>query len=138
MTTMLGRLRDAQNAHDAEGMAALFADDYASSQPVHPGRIFVGSAQVLKNWTAAFQAVPDLFSELVSSTVDGNTEWGEWYWHGHYTDGSPFAMGGVMILVVREGLIAEARLYMEPVEAVSEDIEAAVRELTKAPSAETP
>jgi hypothetical protein len=38
---MLKRLRDAQNAHDAKGMAALFAEDYASSQPLHAGRAFV-------------------------------------------------------------------------------------------------
>jgi hypothetical protein len=36
-----------------------------------------------------------------------------------------------MIMVIRDGLIAEARLYMEPVETVDEDIDAAVRELTK-------
>jgi hypothetical protein len=61
MPTMLERLRDAQNAHDAKQMAALFADDYASSQPVHPGRAFVGPAQVLQNWTAAFEGVSDSF-----------------------------------------------------------------------------
>jgi len=34
-------------------------------------------------------------------------------------------------MVIRDGLIAEARLYMEPVETVDEDIDAAVREITK-------
>ena len=38
-----------------------------------------------------------------------------------------------MIMVIRDGLIAEARLYMEPVETVAEDIDAAVRGLTKQP-----
>ena len=135
---MLERLRNAQNAHDAKGMAALFAEDYASSQPLHAGRAFVGSAQVLENWTAVFEGVPDFASELVSYSIDGNTEWGEWYWHGRHLDGSVFAMRGVTIFVVRSDLIAEARLYMEPVDPANEDIEAAVQELYKPPPAETP
>ena len=105
---MLERLRNVQNAHDAEGMAALFAEDYASSQPLHAGRAFVGRAQVLENWTAVFEGVPDFVSELVSYSIDGNTEWGEWYWHGRHLDGSAFAMRGVTIFVVRSDLIAEA------------------------------
>ncbi len=136
--TMLERLRNAQNAHDAEGMAALFAEDYASSQPLHAGRAFVGRAQVLENWTAVFEGMPDFVSELVSCSIDGNTEWGEWYWHGRHLDGSAFAMRGVTIFVVRSDLIAEARLYMEPVDTANEDIEAAVQELYKPPPAETP
>ena len=67
------------------------------------------------------------------SSVDGEVEWGEWHWHGHHVDGSPFAMRGVTIFVVRDGLVAEGRLYMEPVEADGGDIEAAVQELYKPP-----
>jgi hypothetical protein len=85
---MLERLRDAQNAHDAERLAALFAEDYVSSQPLHGGRAFVGRTQVLENWTAVFEGVPDFVSELVSYSIDGSTEWGEWYWHGRHLDGS--------------------------------------------------
>jgi hypothetical protein len=70
---------------------------------------------------------------VVSSSITGNVEWGEWDWHGQYLDGSLFAVRGVMIMVIRDGLIAEARLYMEPVETVAEDIDAAVRGLTKQP-----
>jgi len=133
MPTMLERLRDAQNAHDAKQMAALFAEDYASSQPVHPGRAFVGRAQVLQNWTAAFEGVSDFVSELVSFAIDGDTEWGEFYWHGRQPDGSLFAMRGVTIMVVRDDRVAEARLYMEPVDPAAEDIDAAVRELFTQP-----
>ena len=133
MTTTLDQLSEAVNSHDAERMATLFAEDYASSQPAHPGRGFGGRAQVAKNWTALFEAVPDFTAKVVSSSITGNVEWGEWDWHGRYLDGSPFAMRGVMIMVIRDGLIAEARLYMEPVETVAEDIDAAVRGLTKQP-----
>jgi SnoaL-like domain len=135
---MLERLRDAQNAHDAEGLAAFFAEDYLSTQPLHGGRAFVGRTQVLQNWTAVFEGVPDFVSELVSYSIDGNTEWGEWYWHGRHLDHSPFAMCGVTILVIRDDLVAEARLYMEPVGSGREDIDEAVRDTYKPPAATNP
>lgn len=78
MTTMLERLRDAANAHDAELLASLFAPDYRSTQPLHPSRGFGGSSQVLENWSSVFEGVPDFTSELVASAVNGDTEWGEW------------------------------------------------------------
>jgi ketosteroid isomerase-like protein len=134
MATMLERLRDATNSHDAARMASLFAEDYQSAQPVHPSRAFGGRAQVLANWSSVFDGVPDFTSELVASTVDGVTEWGEWDWRGRHIDGSSFAMCGVTILVVRDGLIAEGRLYMEPVEPGGEDIDVAVRQLYKPPA----
>ena len=130
---MLERLKDAMNAHDAPQMASLCAEEYQSAQPLHPSRGFGGSAQVLENWSSVFDGVPDFSADLVASSVVGQIEWGEWHWHGHHVDGSPFAMRGVTIFVVRDGLIAEGRLYMEPVEAGGEDIEAAVQELYKPP-----
>ena len=121
------------NAHDARGLASLFAEDYRSAQPLHPSRGFGGSAQVLENWSSVFEGVPDFTAELTASSVDGDTEWGEWSWQGHHVDGSPFAMRGVTILLVRDGLIAEGRLYMEAVESDGGDIGAAVQELYKPP-----
>jgi len=135
MTNMMERLRDATNARDARRLASLFARDYQSVQPVHPSRGFGGSAQVFENWSSVFEGVPDFRSELVASSVDGQTEWGEWRWQGHHLDGSIFAMRGVTIFVVRDGLIAEGRLYMEPVESKGGNIEAAVQELYKPPPA---
>ena len=137
MSTMTERLLEALNSHDAEQMAALFADDYQSSQPTYPGRAFSGRAQVLKNWTAVFEGVPNLVADLVSFSISGNTEWTEWYWRGRHVEGSPYAMRGVIILVVHDDLVAEARLYMAPVETSGEDIDTAVRELYKRPPAET-
>ena len=136
MTTMLERCREAMNAHDAERLAGLFADDYVSAQPVHASRAFVGRAQVLENWTSVFEGVPDFTAELRAFAVDGNVEWGEWYWRGQHLDRSPFAMTGITVMVIRDDLIAEARLYMEPVDTASGDIDAAVQELYKPPSAD--
>jgi hypothetical protein len=134
MTTMMERLGDAMNSHDAGRMASLFAEDYQSLQPLHPGRAFGGRNQVFENWSSVFEGVPDFVADLVASSVDGDTEWGEWIWHGHHVDGSTFAMRGISILVGRDGLVSEARLYMEPVEVGGGDIEAAVRDLYKPPS----
>ena len=94
-----------------------------------------GVLQVLENWSSVFEGVPDFTSELVASAVDGDTEWGEWSWRGHHVDGSSFAMRGVTIFVMRDGLVTEGRLYMEPVEAGGGDIAAAVEELYRPPSA---
>jgi len=131
---MMEQLRDATNEHDAQHLASLFAADYRSLQPVHPGRGFGGSAQVFENWSSVFAGVPDFRSELVASSVNADTEWGEWNWQGHHADGSPFAMRGVTIFVVRDGLVVEGRLYMEPVENDGGDIEAAVQDLYKPPA----
>ncbi len=128
---MLERLRDAQNAHDAERMAALFATDYRSAQPVHPGRAFTGRAQVLANWTAMFEGIADFRADLIASVLDEDTEWGECDWRGTHSDGSSFAMRGVVIVGLRDGLIADARLYMEPVDESGGDIVATVRDLAE-------
>ena len=130
---MQERLRDAVNAHDAPRMAALFAEDYRSASPAHPGRAFVGRAQVLANWSSVFAGVPDFAAELVAPSVDGETEWGEWQWSGRHADGSPFAMRGVIIVTVRDELVAAGRLYMEPVDLSGEDIDAAVEQLYQPP-----
>src|ERR1700759_517685 len=129
MSGILGRLVEAQNAHDAERFAAHFAEDYRSDQPAHPGRSFVGRRQVLDNWVAVFEGVPDFEAELVAWSRSGDTEWGEVDWRGHHVDGAPFAMRGVIIASVADDLIAAARLYVEPVEQEAVDIEAAVEQL---------
>lgn len=129
---MCERLRAAWNAHDPTRVAALFAEDYRSHQPAHPSRDFAGRAQVLQNWTSVFVGVPDFRAELLASSVTGATEWGEWRWRGTHLDGSPFAMSGVTVLVLQGDLIAEARLYLEPVDADDAgqpDIDEAVQDL---------
>ena len=134
MANLLERIKDAMNSHDAQNVAALFADDYQSVQPVHPNRGFGGRQQVASNWSGVFDGVPNFQADLVAVSIDGQVEWGEWEWRGTHTDGSPFLMRGVTILVESHGLIARARLYMEPVEPGGGDIEASVRELYRPPT----
>ena len=121
---VMDRMLEALSSHDARRFAALFADDYVSVQPAHPDRAFTGSEQVRKNWTEVFAGVPDFHAELVGTSVDGDTLWAEWHWTGTGLD-----MAGVVLFGIRDGLIAWARLYVEPVEQ-GEGIEAVVREMS--------
>ena len=131
MNATISKLREVMNAHDAQGMAALFAPEYHSEQPAHPNRSFDGHMQVEANWREMFRAIPDLTAEVVSEITVGATSWVEWRWHGHHTDGSVFDMRGTTVMgLTREGLIAEARLYMEPVDHGGAAIEDTVQQLT--------
>src|SRR4051794_27934787 len=117
MNATLSNLLDAMNAHDAERMAAWFAPDYHSQQPSHPNREYTGRDTMATIWGELFGAVPDMECELLATTDQGSTVWAEWYWHGHYADGSPFEMCGVTIAQLTEdGRIASQRLYGEQVE----------------------
>ena len=132
MNATMEKLRDRMNAHDAAGMAALFAPDYRSEQPAHPNRGFGGHAQVEANWSQMFRGVPDVTAEIVSEVTVGATSWVEWIWRGHHTDGSPFEMRGTTIMgLTQDGLVAEARLYMEPVERDGAAIEETVQQLAR-------
>ncbi len=132
MNPTLSRLLDAQNRHDADAMAALFAPGYRSEQPAHPGRGFGGSGQVAANWRAMFAGVPDMSAEVRAQTTDGSTVWAEVAWHGHHTDGVPFEMRGVTLFGIgADGRITWGRLYMEPVERDGAAIEEAVRSLAE-------
>ena len=125
----LDSLLEAFNSHDPHQLAALFTEDYRSTLPAHPGREFTGRTQVLENWTAVFAGVPDFSARLVSGTQDGDTVWSEWDWSGTYTDGTAFAMRGTIHLVLRDGLIAEGRLFMEPVDEQESTIEETLEDL---------
>jgi|1186.fasta_scaffold422921_2 hypothetical protein len=130
MNATLSNLVDAMNAHDAERMAAWFTPDYQSEQPTHPNRGYTGRDTMATIWGELFGAVPDMKCELLTTADQGSTVWSEWYWHGHYTDGSPFEMRAVIIAQLTEdGRIAAQRLYAEQVERGGADIEESERQL---------
>ena len=133
MVDVMDRLIAAMNRHDAQGVAGLFAADYRSQQPLHPNRGFGGSQQVLSNWSAVFEGVPDFHADVIASSKSNDVLWAEQRWTGTYRDGSPFRMRGVTVLGLRDDRIAWARLYMEPVEEGGADIDEAVRELYHPP-----
>lgn len=119
-------LQRAMNEHDLEAFVSLFAEDYESRQPAHPDRGFGGREQVRTNWSAIFSGVPDFLADLVAVASSGDSVWSEWGWEGTHADGSRLEMAGVIIMGVRDGLIAWGRLYIEPVERSGEGIDAAV------------
>jgi ketosteroid isomerase-like protein len=120
------RLREATNSHDPDGVAACFTPDYRSEAPAHPARSFTGRDQVRRNQETIYTFVPDLTAEVLRSTVEGNTIWTEWEHRGTRRDGSPHHMRGTTIFGLREGLACWGRFYLEPVEADSGDINAAI------------
>jgi ketosteroid isomerase-like protein len=137
MAEVVEQLLAAMNSHDADAVAALFADDYRSEQPLHPSRGFGGREQVLANWTSVFEGVPDFFAESIASTDDGDRAWTEMRWSGNHGDGSSFLMRGVILMGLRDDQIQWARLYLEPVESsqsAESDIDAAVRDLYRPPT----
>lgn len=122
-------LGEAMNTHDIDAFVSLFAEDYDSEQPSHPDRAFRGRDQVRANWSAIFAGVPDFRAELVATAVDGDAAWTEWRWRGTQPDGSRLEMAGVIIMHLRDGQIARARLYVEPVQH-GEGIDAAVDDMS--------
>jgi len=67
MSDVVQRLAALMNQHDLQGAAALMHRDYRSEQPAHPGRAFVGRAQMEANWKAMFDGIPDFHAELLRS-----------------------------------------------------------------------
>ncbi|WP_461187869.1 nuclear transport factor 2 family protein [Arthrobacter sp. Z4-13] len=126
MSEVIDRLAAALNAHDLEAAAALIHEDYRSEQPAHPGRAFVGRAQMHANWQTILAGIPDFHAELIRSVDDGDTAWSEWFWSGNRTDGQEFQVRGVTLFEISNGIITAGRLYLEDVERVTsieEDVE---------------
>jgi limonene-1,2-epoxide hydrolase len=130
MTEVIDRLVMAMNAHDLDAAAGFFHEDYRSEQPAHPGRAFVGRAQMRANWEAMFAGVPDFHAEICRSVLDGATTWTEWRWSGTRSDGQAFEMRGVTLFEITEDQIVAGRLYLEEVERDVAGIEQAVEALS--------
>ena len=130
MTDVIDRLVVAMNAHDLDAAAGFFHEDYRSEQPTHPGRVFVGRAQMRANWEAIFAGVPDFHAEICRSVRDGDATWTEWRWSGTRSDGQAFAMRGVTLFEITDGQIVAGRLYMEEVERDVVGIEQTVEALS--------
>jgi limonene-1,2-epoxide hydrolase len=126
------RLVRATNDHDLEALLACFAPDYQSDQPAHPARAFQGVDQVRKNWSAMFEAVPDVHWEILGFAETADTAWLELRLQGTHSDGSKLHEIGIVIFGVRDDRIEWARLYLEDVDENGWDIDAELRRMTGA------
>jgi hypothetical protein len=127
LVPVVQRLIDAVNGRDLASLVACFSQDYANETPAHPNRGFQGRGQVRRNWTQIFAEVPDVQAQVVRQVTDGSTVWTEWRMTGtRRIDATVFAMAGVIIYEVNDGLIESAALYLEPVEQTSGDIDTAI------------
>jgi limonene-1,2-epoxide hydrolase len=122
------RLLHATNAHDLDALVSCFAADYLNETPVHPMRGFRGTDQVRRNWTQLFAGVPDLTARVLRVAADDDTIWTEWEMSGTRGDGATHLMRGVIIFGVADGRVAWARFYLEPVEEISGDVDAAIQQ----------
>lgn len=123
-------LQRAMNEHDVDAFVSLFAEDYDSQAPAHPDRAFRGREQVHTNWTAIFSGTPDFRADLIATATSEDSVWTEWRWDGTHADGSELQMAGVIVMGIRDGLIAWGRLYVEPVEQSGAGIDAAVSRMS--------
>lgn len=130
LPSFLERLSAATNAHDIEGIADCFADDYVNQTPCHPARGFKGREQVRRNWSTILAAVPDHVADVVAWVEDGPRLWTEWEMRGTRRDGVPHLMRGVMVFTVRDGLATHLRFFLEPVDDATVDMDQAVTRLT--------
>ena len=119
MSDVIDRLVVAMNAHDLDAAAGFFHEDYRSEQPAHPGRAFVGRAQMRANWEAMFAGIPDFHAEICRSAQAGDTTWTEWRWSGTRGDGQAFEMRGVTLFEIADDQIVAGWLYMEELETVA-------------------
>jgi ketosteroid isomerase-like protein len=119
----------AMNAHDLDAMVACFQPDYRSEQPLHPDRGFDGREQVRRNYSVLFTEIRDFRAEVLRVASVADEVWSEWRMHGTKPDATPFEYRGMSVWGLRDGLIAWARLYFEPVESSGEGIDAATRSL---------
>src|SRR5450756_1693776 len=100
----LSALREAINSHVPERIAGCFTDDYVAERPLRPAEGFIGSDQVAANWT-----------EILRHAQNGDELWSEWEYRGTAPVGATVVLRGPVILTTRDGRIAWARFYPDPV-----------------------
>ncbi|WP_240801918.1 nuclear transport factor 2 family protein [Streptomyces sp. A1136] len=110
-------LRDAINSHDAQRVGDVFTPDYRAIIPLHPSLNFTGNDLVVWNWAGIFVQIPDIQAEVLRTALNGNEVWSEWRLTGARANGDAAELGGPVIWVERDGLIAHARFYLDPVTA---------------------
>jgi steroid delta-isomerase-like uncharacterized protein len=116
------RYTDLINAHDAEAIGALFADDGVLSDPSGE---FRGPEEVVQYWKRFFRAFPDMTGRDEFKAERGDTAINEWSSAG--TNSGPLetpegtipatgkwgTLRGCDVITVRDGLIQSHRVYYD-------------------------
>jgi ketosteroid isomerase-like protein len=111
----LETLREAINSHDPQRVADCFTPDYVAERPMRPHEGFIGSEHVAANWTKILAGLPDLHAEILRHARNGDELWSEWEYRGTAATGATVLLRGPVVLTTRDGRIAWARFYPDPV-----------------------
>jgi ketosteroid isomerase-like protein len=101
------------DTHDVEALVSLYADDARHTSPKlrvsrpETGGQIVGKAALREWWADAFRRLPQLRYVERTLTSDGQRVWME---YDRKVPGQP-DLPVAEVLVVREGLIVESRVY---------------------------
>jgi ketosteroid isomerase-like protein len=127
---LLEAMRAALDAHDLDAYVDYFHDDFVGERPRHPGGDVTGRAEVRDSWAEIIGDVPDLRAEIPAAVQDGATIWSEWRIFGTARSGSLTEIRGVMIFGTRDGRVAWARTYLEPVEQAGKSLAQLIGEVS--------
>ena len=116
------RYTDAINAHDAEAIGALYADDGVLSDPAGE---FRGLEAIVQYWESFFTAFPDLSGRDEFKAESGDTAINEWSASGTHSGpletpegtipatGKQATLRGCDAITVRDGRITSHRVYYD-------------------------
>ncbi len=116
------RYTDAINAHDAEAIGALYADDGVLSDPAGE---FRGPEAIVQYWESFFTAFPDLSGRDEFKAESGDTAINEWSASGTHSGpletpegtipatGKQATLRGCDAITVRDGRITSHRVYYD-------------------------
>ena len=116
------RYTDLINAHDAQAIRELYADDGVLQDPSGEYR---GPQAVTEYWTGFFQAFPDIDGRDEFKAESGDTAINEWSASGTHegplegpegtipATGKSVTMRGCDVITVRDGRITSHRIYFD-------------------------
>ena len=110
---VLDRLLATINAHDVDGVAACFVEDYTCEWPAHPNLSFTGRGTVRSNQVKRFEQRPTVQAEILNSVVVDDEVWSEWHF---YDEGGTVERGVIVLVIDRDNdIILSSRFYIEVV-----------------------
>jgi steroid delta-isomerase-like uncharacterized protein len=116
------RSTDLINAHDAEAIGALYADDAVFTDPSGE---FRGREAIVQYWQGFFQAFPDMVGRDEFKAESGDTAINEWSASGTHqgpletpegtipATGKQITIRGCDVVTVRDGRITSHRAYFD-------------------------